>query len=206
VFAPPVKRDMIGGARNVAPREAATMGSARRSRCAAARPRHTTAPRWREVRIRVPPRRQLHALPTVGRVGGSDSRWTGTPQYQHSNANSRSPSRVAATADGSDYDTGSSLEKVSSKVVSTPRRATSPIIRSFAQCSSASTLPSSVEAKPHCRREAELIRIGEFRCLRNAAPDLVFDSSCPPLVVARPSTVTRSFGNWRSRSTIVIHG
>ena len=48
--------------------------------------------------------------------------------------------------------------------------ATSTIIRSFAHCSSsASMLPSSVEAKPHCGESAELVESDEFRRLVDAA-------------------------------------
>src|SRR6478752_5992772 len=79
--------------------------------------------------------------------------------------------------------------------------ASSTIIRSFAHCSSsARTLPSSVEAKPHCGErhswssETNLAACSIRRLISS------FDSSRPLFVVTRPSTTTLSFGSIRNGS------
>src|SRR4249920_1577131 len=79
--------------------------------------------------------------------------------------------------------------------------ATSTIMRSFAHCSSsASTLPSSVEAKPHCgdRHSWSSEIYLEAASIRRLISS--FDSSRPLFVVTRPSTVVLSFGSIRNGS------
>src|SRR4029079_156101 len=79
--------------------------------------------------------------------------------------------------------------------------ATSTIIRSLAHCSSsASTLPSSVEAKPHCgdRHSLSSEMYLEAASMRRLISS--FDSRRPVLVVTSPSTTWRSFGTSLSGS------
>src|SRR5262249_38499940 len=79
--------------------------------------------------------------------------------------------------------------------------ASSTIIRSFAHCSSSpSTLPSSVEAKPHCGDRHNCS--SGTNLVASSMPRLMssFGSSRPLFEVTRPSTPVRSFGSIRNGS------
>src|SRR6185312_11258334 len=79
--------------------------------------------------------------------------------------------------------------------------ATSTIIASFAHCSSsASALPSSVEAKPHCGDRQSCSSGMNFEAWSMRRLMSSFDSSRPVFEVTRPSTTWRSLGTKRSGS------